>query len=969
VVVVAGKVVSVRLAAEVAGFTAGMSKAKASVDDLTRASKVTQKEAFEKMADKAALAGAGVAAGLGVAIAKFADFDQTMSAVKANTGAAGEELDSLRQIAMDLGADTVFSATEAADAINEMAKAGVATADILGGGLKGALDLAAAGQLEVGRAGEIAATTMNQFGLEGKDVVRIADTLAAGANKAMGSVEDLAVGLSQVGPVANSMGWSIEETTGALAMFAQSGLVGEKGGTALRGVLMSLTGPSKAAAEEMEHLGIQMYDAQGKTLGAAAMAQQLQDALKGLPDAERNAAMARIFGNVSMGAATVLMQGGATAAKEWEAAVTESGFAAEQAATLTDNLKGDIEELGGALDTVFIQTGGAANDGLRTLVQGMTTAVDVISEIPGAVLLGGGALTSLALLAPKGILKWREYKEQLDTLGLSMDKISTKAPKLGMALRGIGAAATLTALASVATAIAKVSAEAQVADVTVEDLAGSLEQLSAGGRLSGAIADIFRDEGGMLRATEQFVMADEAIERFATTAQYVLSDSVYDNIVRFLQPMDANEPMFDKQVEQIDQALAQMVAGGNIEQAKAALDSLLSGIDDPQVAERTRERFVRYAEEIKNTGDQAKTTAEDTSALVQKTADLEQTAEDAEKALKELNKAILGLGSPVIEQREATRAYEESVDNFQETLSKQVEELGKARLATLGITKPTKAAIAEAEKWAAAQIASGKALDVSEDSGRKLSRALDDIQQKTLAKVWGDYQLIESTQGTEAAIKAGEKAMKNGRDEFIKAARDAGLTEKAAKKLADQIELIPENVRIKVEETGAESADAKIAWAARDREATIKVREEIERANVIRSRGAGPTGVTARAEGGPIWGPGTSTSDSIPLWASDGEFMQKAKAVDHYGLAFMHAVNNLQYPKNLARGYAGGGEIRPQYAPMTSFTAPAALAIDPELIGAAVARHMPPMVSVQSGKDARQAAEDAIRDWEWRRDG
>ena len=121
----AEKVVSVRLQARVEGFTAGMAKAKASVDDLTKAAAPSKADAFGKMADKAALAGVGVATAVGVAVKRFADFDQAMSAVRANSGATGASLEALRQAAVTMGADSQFSATEAAQGINEMAKAGI----------------------------------------------------------------------------------------------------------------------------------------------------------------------------------------------------------------------------------------------------------------------------------------------------------------------------------------------------------------------------------------------------------------------------------------------------------------------------------------------------------------------------------------------------------------------------------------------------------------------------------------------------------------------------------------------------------------------------------------------------------------------------------------------------------------------------------------------------------------------------
>jgi TP901 family phage tail tape measure protein len=122
----------------------------------------------------------------GYAIKSAADFDKAMSGVKAATHAGTQDIAALRQAALQAGKDTTYSATEAAGAVTELSKAGVSTADVLGGGLKGALSLAAAGQLNVGEAAETAAAAMTQFKLSGKDIPHIADLLAAGAGKAQG---------------------------------------------------------------------------------------------------------------------------------------------------------------------------------------------------------------------------------------------------------------------------------------------------------------------------------------------------------------------------------------------------------------------------------------------------------------------------------------------------------------------------------------------------------------------------------------------------------------------------------------------------------------------------------------------------------------------------------------------------------------------------------------------------------------
>jgi TP901 family phage tail tape measure protein len=191
---VANRTVSVALKAEIGQYVAGMSKASAATMRVGEAARDSQAQASKHfdLAGKAGLVMGGlVVAGLGMAVSKTMEFEKSMSAISAATGATGAALEQFRSAAMKAGADSQYSATEAANAITEMAKAGVSAKDILGGGLTGALDLAAAGQLDVADAAGIASVAMTQFSLSGKDLPHVADLLAAGAGKAMGSVDDL----------------------------------------------------------------------------------------------------------------------------------------------------------------------------------------------------------------------------------------------------------------------------------------------------------------------------------------------------------------------------------------------------------------------------------------------------------------------------------------------------------------------------------------------------------------------------------------------------------------------------------------------------------------------------------------------------------------------------------------------------------------------------------------------------------
>lgn len=403
-----------------------------------------QIETAKKLSAGLLVAGLAVTALVGLSVAKYAEFDQAMSQTSAATMATAAEQKALGEAALEAGADTAYSASEAAAAEEELAKAGQSVSDIVGGSLNASLGLAAAGQLAVARSAEIMATTLTQFRLPAEQAAHVADVLAAGAGKAQGSVDDLSLALSYVGPLAGSVGLSLDETAGTIAYFATQGIIGEKAGTALRGVLAGLQAPSAAADRELKKYNISVFDANGNMLSLAGIADQLRSNLGDLTEQERLAALGRIFGNESLNAATLLYEGGAQAIDEWTANVTDAGYAAEQAAMRQDNLAGDIEKLGGAFDTALIRTGSGANDVLRLLVQNMTGLVDIFGEAPApvhAITLGLGVGVAAMLLFAGGAVGVRakliELKATLDTTGASFSRTALLGAGAGLALTGV----------------------------------------------------------------------------------------------------------------------------------------------------------------------------------------------------------------------------------------------------------------------------------------------------------------------------------------------------------------------------------------------------------------------------------------------------------------------------------------------------------------------------------------------------
>ena len=369
---------------------------------------IARTQAWNAAAGKMAMVGGTIGLGLGLAVKQFMDFDEAMSGVRANLSGTPAEMDAVQNAVRQAGAASVFSATEAANAAEELAKAGLKAADITGGALTGSMDLAAAGGVGLARAAEVAATAMAQFHLKGQDVAHIADVMAAGALASTASIDSLAQGMAQGGGMAASLGMSLEQTVGALSLFDQNALKGSDGGTSLKTMLMSLTPNSLAAATAMEDIGLQAFDANGKFVGLTTVAEQLKNGMKDMGEEQRLAALKTIFGADAARAANVLYQQGAAGLQDYINKVSESGVAAQVAAAKLNNAKGDLEKLKGDFENVLIGAGEGANGPIRGLIQNVDKLVSAFGELPSGVQSGVvqiAAFGSAGLLAAAGVIK------------------------------------------------------------------------------------------------------------------------------------------------------------------------------------------------------------------------------------------------------------------------------------------------------------------------------------------------------------------------------------------------------------------------------------------------------------------------------------------------------------------------------------------------------------------------------------
>ena len=326
---------------------------------------------------------------IGGAITKSADFEARMSSIKAVTGSSTDVMKQFHDAAIKAGADTAFSATEAADAIEELAKAGVSTKDILDGGLTGALNLATAGELDLKEAAEIASTALNAFKKDNLSVVDAANQLAGAANASATDVHELKYGLSAVAPVASGLGLSFRDTTNALAVFAQNGLKGSDAGTSLKTMLMNLQPQTKGQYNAMRQLGIitedganKFFTAEGKVKSFAEISQVLKDSLSGLTEQQQQQALKTLFGTDAVRAATIAMNEGADGANKMQAEISKV-TAAQVAAEKLNNLKGAVEGLSGSFETLQIKLGESVLPLFTTIVKYVDKLVDKFSQSQG----------------------------------------------------------------------------------------------------------------------------------------------------------------------------------------------------------------------------------------------------------------------------------------------------------------------------------------------------------------------------------------------------------------------------------------------------------------------------------------------------------------------------------------------------------------------------------------------------------
>jgi len=307
-------------------------------------------------------------------------FEKQMSRVKAISNATDSEFEALTEQAKELGAETAFSAQEAAEGMENLASAGFTVEEIMEA-MPGMLDLAASSGEDLATSADIAASTLRGFGLEADQAAHVADVLAKNAADTNAAVADTGEAMKYVAPVANAMGLSMEEVAASIGIMANAGIKGGQAGTSLRGALSRLANPTDKMLQCMDNLNLSFYDSNGQMLSLTEMTAMLEESMGDLTDEQRNQALITLFGQESLSGMLALMEAGSDDVEALTIAYQNcDGAAADMAATMQDNLASKYEAMTGSLETFGITVYDYLESPLSSAAVSATDAIDRITE-------------------------------------------------------------------------------------------------------------------------------------------------------------------------------------------------------------------------------------------------------------------------------------------------------------------------------------------------------------------------------------------------------------------------------------------------------------------------------------------------------------------------------------------------------------------------------------------------------------
>lgn len=516
--------------------------------------------------------------GIGVAaMTTFGNFEQQMNRVKAISGATGGQFDQLKQRAVELGASSVFSASEVAQAMENMASAGMNVNDIYSASA-GVMDLAAVSGRDMGLAAEAVASAMNQFGIAGENATHVADVYAKAAADTNAETVDMAEAMKYAGPVMSSLNSSFEETAAAIGIMSNAGIKGSQAGTTLRTAMQRLAAPTDVASKLMQSLGISAYNSEGQMKPISELLPHLQERLSGLSEEQRNNALNTLFGKESLSGMLALLD---SAGPEFDGVVSglqnSNGAAKEMADTMNSGLSGSIENLKGKLETAAI----TVSERFAPYIEQLADKVGELTEW----------FTNLSEEQQDQIIKWglvaAAAGPALVVFGKIAGTLGTTFKALGTVSSGIGklvgkVAPLITKFAGMETAAVGATGATSGLGTSISLLSNPLGVVVGGAALL---------TGGLVVLAEAKERARESAEKYGTTLSNDTKGKLdeFSSAVTTAQTAMTNfETGATQSADNVKQAVADMMSAitQGAEDSKARIDVLAQkyGLTDEQVA-------------------------------------------------------------------------------------------------------------------------------------------------------------------------------------------------------------------------------------------------------------------------------------------------------------------------------------------------------------------------------------------------
>lgn len=373
---------------------------------------------MQKLGGQITRAAAPLAVGFGAGIKMASDFENSMAEIQARTQETPENMKRISDFALQMGADTSFSAGQASDAFLQLLSSGQSTEQAFQS-LPGILAAAAASGEDLGTTADTITDIMASFGIEVKTfedgsttVEGVANALARAAGASSASMADLGQGFANVGGVANAFGLDVTDTSAVLAIFSENGIKGAEAGTQLKSMLLNMSADTDKVRGAWNRLGTSMYDAEGNMRPLEDIIYDIDTAMDGMSVEEQNRLMKQLGGSYGIMGLTALR--GSISITEMKNSMMEQANVSDVAAARMDTFAGRVDSLMGSVETLAITALTPLMDNVLTpMAEKLTTVVNSVTtwagenpelvagilNLAGAALVAGPALMVLGTLA------------------------------------------------------------------------------------------------------------------------------------------------------------------------------------------------------------------------------------------------------------------------------------------------------------------------------------------------------------------------------------------------------------------------------------------------------------------------------------------------------------------------------------------------------------------------------------------